>query len=238
MIVGGPLMFGRFGATRYACPVLIGAVPTMIRLLESRETKRPFVLHLGLAGFALAVGGLFWPSTVQRLHQWWRDRTPLAFFTFLQPTGRQDLITHTRYVLGGDVRANLAGIQWLVPAGEPLGAWVNAPFLLDFHRNPVLNADPAGLSMRWANWPAGMRYFLLEYQGFAIRPDAEYRALLDSPVQVDRLSATCARAFLNELHRRAESATIIYNDGAYLLMRTDALTSTAHESVGQSSGSP
>jgi hypothetical protein len=226
LVVGGPLMFGHFGAVRYVCPVLIGAVPAMMRLVESRGARRPLALQLGLAGFALAVGVLFGRSTVERLQQWRRDRTSLAFFTFTPATGRQDVITYTRYVLGGDVRVNLARLQGLVPAGEPLGAWVSTPFLLDFRRNPVLNADPAGLSMRWARWPAGLRYFLLEYQGFAIRTEAEYRSLWGSPVPLDRLCAAGAQAFLGELHQRAMSAKIIYNDGAFLLMRTDASTAT------------
>jgi hypothetical protein len=222
LVVGSPLLFGRVASTRYVCPVFIGALPAMMRLVESRDPKRPLMIWLGLAGFAVAVGVLFWPSTVERPRQWWRDRTPLAFFALAEPAARHDYIAYNRHVLDGYARANLELIQGFVPAGEPLGAWVSTPFLLDFRRNPVLHADPAGLSMRWARWPTGVRYFLLEYRGFAIRSDADYREMWDSPGRAEQLVAVRALAFLDELHRQAASAKIVYNDGAYLLMRTEA----------------
>jgi hypothetical protein len=208
--------------------VLIGAVPTMMRLLEFRESKRPLLHQLGLAGVTLSVGALFWPSTVERPGHWWRDRTPLAFFASALPEPRQAYLEYNRLVFETDTRLMLKRIQGLVPAGELLGVWVSAPFLLDFRRNPVLTTDPAGLNMRWAHWPASLHYFLVQYKGYAVRSDADYREMWDSPCESDRAAVVRALAFLDELHRRADSAKIIYNDGAFLLMRTDDSTATAN----------
>lgn len=238
MVVGGPMAFGRFGATRYACPVLIGVVPAMMRLVESRETKHPLVLQFGLAGFALAVAALFWPSTVERPRQWWRDRTPLAFLALAPPAPRQAYLEYNRLVFEDDARKNLQRIQELVPAGEPLGAWVSTSFLLDFHRNPVLTTDPAGLNMRWARWPAGLRYFLIQYKGYGVRSEADYREEWHYPDRIARPTVMRSLAFLKELQRRAASAAILYNDGAYLLMRTEASTAATKGNAGPTGGSP
>jgi hypothetical protein len=164
---------------------------------------------------------MFWPSTLERPLKWWRDKTPLAFLSPAPAGPRQAYIEYNRQVFAPDARLNFERIQALVPPGETLGAWVNTPFLLDFHRNPVLTTDPAGLYMRWAHWPAGLHYFLIQYKGFAVRSEADYRELWYYPDRLARPTTVRVREFINELKRRADSGTIIYNDGSYLLMRTD-----------------
>lgn len=218
----GQLFFESGAATRYTCPVLIAVIPAILRLLEPLAENRRFrFLPLGAAGFGLAVIGAFLPSAVARITQIAQCGVPLAYFYRFPPKAKEENLDYNREVLSGALRSKLATIQALVPAGEPLGVWVMAPFWLDFKRNPILHTDPAGLTMRWAQMPADVNYFLLEYNGYAVRPDEQYITQMGAADLTDRILAGRTLAFLGDLRWRAGKSVISYNDGRYVLMRFD-----------------
>jgi hypothetical protein len=225
MTIGfGPLVSGVISATRYTCPVLIATLPAMMRLGEGlRGDRKARFFRPGAACLGFVVAAAFLPSAVARVKELERDHTTLAF---LGPNSnlqrREAYIDYNREVFSGSVQATLQKIQALVPAGEPLGAWVMAPFWLDFKRNAIFNADPAGLGMRWAQWPPVAHYFLLEYRGYAVRSLSNYRVQLTSEGLDDRIYAYRALAFLDDLGNRGKTADVLYNDGSYVLMRWNA----------------
>jgi len=222
LVVGcGLFLFEPGAAVRYTCPVMIAVIPAMLQLVVPlAETGRFRHLPAMAACAGLAIAGAFLPSAVNRIAQLRHYGTPLAYFernNNLQE--RADFIAYNRHALGGPLEAKIASIQTLVPAGEPLGVWIMTPFWLDFRRNPVLATEPAGLSMRWAQLPPGLNYFLLEYNGYAVRSEAHYRERLMVPGLGDRVLASRNLAFHRELSARAKQSKILYNDGSYILMQ-------------------
>ena len=159
---------------------------------------------------------------IARVEQMVRFGTPLAYFTRGKTTvQRADDFSYHREVLTGSIRSKLTSIQSLVPAGEPLGAWVMTPFLFDFKRNPIFQTEPAGLSMRWAQLPSQVHYFLLEYRGFAVRTREDLHALQTAPALGLRRVGSHSGAFLAELIRRSPQTAILYNDGDYVLVQLE-----------------
>ncbi len=219
----GPLFSGADAALRYTCPILIAAVPVLLRLTESvGEIPRFRLAPAILNGLAAALVIAFVPAAGIRVLQIARLDTPLAYLPHASVAAREKFFAYNQDVLNpsGPVRAKLAAIQALVPAGEPLGAWVMTPYWLDFKRNPVLPTDPAGLSMRWSRRPADVRYFLYEHAGFAVRPMTNYQKQLVSNIPVDRLFGSRTLAFLAQL--QADTAQVLYNDGSYVLLELRA----------------
>jgi hypothetical protein len=67
-----------------------------------------------------------------------------------------------------------------------------------------------------------MRYFLLEYNGPAVRTSRELEQLVNEKRPAERRLGVRALAFLQELGARARRSKIVYDDGVYLLMRTES----------------
>jgi hypothetical protein len=105
-----------------------------------------------------------------------------------------------------------------VPTNEPIIAWVNAPFWLDFRRGRVTDLDLAGLETPWARIPDA-RYVIWDFGSAATPqlPGLEFErkasGLLQARIADDGLRLT--RALLS-LQARSRP---IWNDGALLVMR-------------------
>jgi len=82
-------------------------------------------------------------------------------------------VGYNRGVLDGPERENVRAIQEKVPPGEPVLAWVNTPFYLDYKRNRIYDIEPAGIGNPWATVPPA-RYLILDYDGYATRSTEEY----------------------------------------------------------------
>jgi hypothetical protein len=81
-------------------------------------------------------------------------------------------LKYNQDVLYGSVREKVKKAQQSIPAGEPVIAWINTPFHLDFARNPIYDLEPAGLTTPWAKMPSA-RYLMVE-RGLATRPLPDY----------------------------------------------------------------
>jgi hypothetical protein len=213
--------FGREGATRYAGPIFIGAIPAAIRILGGLEWRPgwPRFLPVTVLGAAVAA---FLPSAVARVRQIEGYGSPLAFSPSVTAPA---FIAYNRDVLAGGARARLAAAQRLVPPGAPLLAWVCNPFLLDFKRNPVTETNPAGLGSRWA-WPPSARYILWEYRGYAVKypgfvvwTPRDYTRIFYGECLVDRINSARALAFVDFLQAVSRRADLLYNDGSLALFR-------------------
>ena len=220
VVAMGPLMFGPGPGTRYAIPVLIGTLPAALRMFDPIDEKSGWNWPAAIrVGGCLCVLLVFGPSLSGRVSQLLAYRSPLAFFSHGTMRDRADYLAYDEEVLHGSVRAQLRQIQALVPANEIMVVWVMTPFWLDFRRNDILFADPTGLAMPWARWPARAHYFLVQYDGFAVRTDSEYEALKQAPGLSNRNAAIRAQAFLRELEKRSHTERVLYGDHTYLLMQ-------------------
>lgn len=219
-----PAAFGREGATRYAGPFLIGAVPAAIVFLgriEFRPGRRGGrIVPAVLLGLVLAA---FLPSLAVRVREIAAYGTPLAFTPSVASPA---FIDYNRSALSDAARARLEAVQRLVPPGERVVAWVSTPFWLDFRRNDVVETNPSGLAARWA-WPVPARYYLWEYRGYSVKypgfvtrtPD-DYNRIFLGECLMDRIESVRALAFVQYLEHRAQGAELLYNDGSLALFRT------------------
>lgn len=212
-------IFGRELATRYAGPVLVGAVPAGLLLWLSSRRAGERLPTWPIAGVVLALAA-FAPSLLARLRQIDRFGTPLAFSQVVEDP---HFIQYNRSVLHGDLRQRMARIQGLVPPGDGILAWVAAPFWLDYRRNPIVETNEAGLGARWARLPPP-GYVLWQYQGDAIdyspaklHSAQAFSSRFFGANGIDRINMLAATQFGNYLEDRLHSSQILYNDGEMVL---------------------
>lgn len=223
MVLLAPRLAGQTSSLRYCCPALLAAFAALLRLAEQLGPHRAvrFAPPLALLTGAALIG-IFVPSAIKRTRLIAGQHLNLAYFPLEGAAGnRARFIAYNQDVLWGGVRQSLAQMQLQVPAGEPLGAWVGAPFWFDFKRNPVFFTDPAGLGLRWSHLPDNVHYFILEYEGFAVRREQEFVNQLNYAGRKDRIFARRSLDFLADVRRRgrAGQAQIVADDGNYVLLR-------------------
>jgi hypothetical protein len=130
----------------------------------------------------------------------------------------REYLAYNQEVLHGSTRDKVAAILKMVPAGETVIAWIDTPFYLDYGRNRIIDAEPAGLSTRWAAVPAA-RYFFWEYNGYATRSEADLIEQTRTDDAVDRLHAARTLEFLHLARTWAEQGQTLYDDGQSKLVQ-------------------
>ena len=100
--------------------------------------------------------------------------------------------------------------QNYIPEGEPVIAWVNAPFYLDYRRNQIFEIDISGLANPWARIPAAT-YVIWEYQGYATRPVPQLQQQANFDPLYDRNIAKKTLVFI-ELLAKSEKELIYMDD--------------------------
>ncbi len=121
-------------------------------------------------------------------------------------------------MLYGPIRDRVKTVQNRIPAGEPVIAWINAPFYLDYRRNPVFDVDIAGLATPWSRMPAA-RYVMWEYRGYAVRSPKFYKRVARQASLYDRKIALRSLSFGRQLGDWSRRAEFLYNDGGVALFR-------------------
>lgn len=211
--VFGPRLSGTGEATRYFVPFAIGTVPAVLGIAAK---------HLARGGWrnwvAIALAGLpvviFAPSMPARAVEAVQARFILAF-PFARTEDYRNLNT---LVMSEAMAARVRKLQHMVPAGETLTVWINAPFALDLKRNPIIDMDPAGLATPWAALPAS-GYIIWEYGGYAMpmAPDGVARSGI---VGVhERMIAGAELRFSALLERYAEEGALIFKDERFAVIR-------------------
>ena len=101
-------------------------------------------------------------------------------------------------------------------------AWINAPFLLDYRRNRIIDADTVGLASPWAHVPENVRYVLWQYQGPEVRKQGDYVRVMQGPGYRERLVATRSLNFAAYLSQIARTSDAIAADGQFVLFKHTA----------------
>jgi hypothetical protein len=214
-----PRHVGYDATVRYFTPFAIGIAPAVFGLaafhLGRLERTVPRIAGVGLP---LAVAAIpmvaFWPSVVERTRQALGTGSVLAFSALATSQG---YIDYNQKVLDPSEKDYVAAVQARIPAGEPLIAWINAPFYLDFGRNPIIDVDPAGLSTPWAIVPA-VHYVLWQYNGIATSPPSDYQRQAVGVGAHERLIAVRTLAFGRRLEAAVRAGDVVYNDGQTLIL--------------------
>ncbi len=210
-----PWQAGYRHALRYSAPVAIamatavfGLAARQVPSLRSRWTAVP-------AALAVAIAALFPISIVERAQQAITYGSTLAFSWLAEDA---DFIEYSQSVLHGGVRDRTRALLSHVPPGEPVIAWIDTPFYLDYARNPIYDLESAGLTTSWAN-PPSARYLLWEYGGVATETESDLRQNAKLDGALDRLTATRTLAFLERVRSWAAKGQVLYDDGERKVIR-------------------
>jgi len=208
-------------AVRYCIPIMIGVFPIALCVASAafeagcREmapgTRMGVCFALGIAPLVLFSG-----TAAERF------RDAAAFGTFMPfPVAHQrELAVEMKYALSSAKQADIKAQQDMMPAGASVIAWINTPYFLDYARNTVFDAEPAGISTRWAI-PPKSDYILWEYRG-SPDPRARTLQLVATLPAMDRRRAIPLLDFDRELWSRVQSGKVVFRNEEFLLVRTAA----------------
>ena len=127
-------------------------------------------------------------------------------------------LSYNKAALDHSMKEFIRQLQAKVPPGQPLLAWINTPFHLDYRRNPIHDVEPAGLATLWAHIPPDVRYILWQYSGDAVRSVAEYqRGMQSLGGGQERMIAYRALEFAFRLEQMASRGKVLYRDDRFVL---------------------
>lgn len=218
-----PLWTGFQVCVRYSVPFLMGSCAISALMAPSLAGKLPRLTCVTIPALVcIAIFALFAPAAPARYEQ------AINYGSILEFSKLATLPDYGPYIersLSNETRENIQKLQKNVPVGEPLLAWIDTPYLLDYHRNQIVDLDMAGTATSWAHIPAGTHYYLWEYQGYAVWKQGDYLKRIPEPGigARDRLIAKRSFDFANFLAALASRSEVIaqFNDGGdrYVLFR-------------------
>ncbi len=217
--LGGPYLAGANTALRYFIPVIVAAVPAILCLaalhLRTAETPRLVLVRAAPPVIvALIIVASFAPDLTWRVRQAVNMGSILAF----PLKNSEQYLRYNQEVLYGPIRDRVKTVQNRIPAGEPVIAWITAPFYLDYRRNPVFDVDVAGLATPWSRMPEA-RYVMWEYRGYAVRSPKYYKRWARRASLYEREIALRSLSFARQLVDWSRRAEILYDDGGVVLFR-------------------
>jgi len=218
----GPLTFGFDAAARYAIPILSAAGVLAVSVLPRVPLRITRALALNLATPAcLAIVLIFAPTAAGRYRQAWDYGSILAFADVARDPAFLD---YTAYALSDQARDRVRGLQAQVPPSELLLTWIATPFHLDYARNRIIDAEPAGMTTPWAHIPPDVRYVLWQYRGFAVRPLELDEEAVTGTNPLEQITAIKSYKFgleMQELINKADDglrARVIAKDDEFVLL--------------------
>jgi hypothetical protein len=217
-----PFLFGVGASIRYQIPILIGAVPVILASgkwgIEGRPPVAMTLMRAWPVLLALMVLVLFSGGLIHRMSGMLALRTVLPFW-INRPVTAEELTVH-RQLIGEEYGTRIAAIQGRVPPGEPIVAWILPAFHLDYARNPVVDAEPAGLTTPWARIPDDSRYFLWQYAGPYVRSkDTHLQMARFAEGAHYRLQGWRSYQLFQTFETMRSRSDVLYDDGQYLLFR-------------------
>jgi hypothetical protein len=165
---------------------------------------------------ALAICAAFAPSMAARYRQAVKYGSILGFSDLAQSPG---YATYNAFWLSEAGKQYVQGLQNKTPQGELLLAWINTPFLLDYRRNGIIDADTVGLASPWARVPDGVHYVLWQYQGREVRMTGDFVKAMHGPGYRERMVAARSLAFAMHLSQVAQNSEVIASDGGFVLFK-------------------
>jgi hypothetical protein len=207
---------------RYSVPFLLGTcviAAIMAPSLLGRLT-RVFCVLLPVVGI-MAIIASFVPGAIARYQQAARVGSILAFE---DASTAADYPAYIQSSLSDATHQRIAKYQADVPPGEPLLAWIDTPYWLDYHRNRIADVDIAGTATPWAHVPPDVHYFFWQFHGYATRRIGDYERGMREPGigARDRLIFARSYALANLLSQLSNQAQIVASDDEYVLFRIPA----------------
>ncbi|HEY6464371.1 MAG TPA: hypothetical protein VIY69_00170 [Candidatus Acidoferrales bacterium] len=206
-------------SVRYCVPFLLGScvIPALMVPSLLGRLPRALCVLLPLIGCILLAGS-FTPAAVAR------DRRAVQYGSILEFAPLATSPGYGPYIefsLSSEAHQQIAKYQGTVPAGEPLFAWINTPYWLDYRRNVIIDVDTAGTATPWAHVPANVHYFLWQYTGYATRREGDYANRAHSPGvgARERVIAMRSLDLANSLSALASHAQVISSDKGYVLFK-------------------
>jgi hypothetical protein len=144
--LAGPLLIERTTALRFSIPVTIGAASAALPLWAVVTGRRSMAACVAYSALLIFV---FASPTHERVATLLRHRSALAYLHHWHIAALDRARYYQDQVLNGDVKAEVQHLQKAIPPGEALLAWTDTPFLLDFRRNNIIDANVDGLSQPW-----------------------------------------------------------------------------------------
>ena len=205
-----PRDFAHF-TLRYTIPALLGVLLGLLVVAEQVKLGLRTRVVLALLGLApLALFGAEAPARWERMIE---GKSMLAFHWLAD---LPDFQAFSTAMVEPAAFAHLQAIQARIPAGEPLLVWVTTPFQLDYARNPIIDADYAGLATPWARLPeAG--WVLWEVKGWAVTGRDSYARDGAAPMDYVARQGRRAVALTAQLENAANHSEVAYFDGRFVL---------------------
>jgi hypothetical protein len=151
-----------------------------------------------------------------RVHQAYKSGSILAFSEWATSP---EYIKYNEEVIHDDVKMLILTAQEKVPPRQPVVAWLKTPFFLNYKRNVIYDADPAGLGSPWADIP-DVNYFLIEYGGAAAHSINEFvEDAKDSAGRRERYIAGKCVDFMKYLQDFRWKADEIYDNNGIVVLK-------------------
>jgi hypothetical protein len=212
-----PIQYGYQHGMRYFAVVAIGLAPAIFAtaaIAAGSLHSSPLRLWLPLI-VAIVPLSAFGFSLFDRISTALSTHSSASFSWLANDA---DYLEYNQDVLTGPERREVQSLQKLVPPGKPILAWMNAPFYLDYRRNPIIDIDTAGLGVPWAAMPDA-QYLIWDYQGFATADEKEYMARALHPGAAERKDSLITLDFIRRLRARVEKSQVLYDDGEIKVVR-------------------
>ncbi len=221
-------------AVRYSIPVLIavvscamivlgGNVPTRVLLRPDRWRERPGIAVLGIAliGAGIYVWFSFSDMLMYRVMRAHYQRTIVSF-----PFG-DTYVPYNQIAMSNIAKTWVQKTQATTDAGQPILAWMSVPFQLDFVRNKIYVVTEPGLINPWLRIPLGadqkilreylrrhgIRYVILEYKGYGMKPDVKLQPDAESRHAITRRVAEHNLYFRHALLSLANESRVLFQNG-------------------------
>ena len=220
------LYFSRWGGyqscVRYSVPFLLGScviASLMAPALLETLSRAACVVLPSVA--AIAVAALFVHSVPHRYHQ---AVTYGSILEFGQLATRSDYEPYIQSSLSDTACLQIARFQDSVPAGEPIMAWIDTPYWLDYRRNSVIDVDTAGTATPWAHVPGNVRYVFWQFGGYAVRTDKDYILFMNDPAAGarERMIASRAYSLAKVITELANHAEVVASDKQFVVFKLPA----------------
>jgi hypothetical protein len=207
--VFGPMQYGYDHGLRYFTPVAIGIAPAVFGLTAA---NRPRWLPILIAIVPLAA---FAPSLRTRVAT---EISTHSAASYAWLTKDADYLEYNRRVLTGPEWEFVKSLQGRIPPGEPILAWINTPFYLDYKRNRILDIDTAGIGVPWSAIPAA-RYLIWDYAGFATADEDAYEGTALNVGAGERRDSMMTLDFIHRLNRMVAAGEVLFDDGKVKVVR-------------------
>ncbi|HVP00835.1 MAG TPA: hypothetical protein VMT15_22365 [Bryobacteraceae bacterium] len=208
--VFSPLEFGYGNSVRYFCPVAIGLAPPAFGWASTFARRRWIPVAL-----TVLIVALFLPSTITRM-KWAVHNHSIAAYDWLAQS--PPYIAYSRRVLSDHERQAVAAMQNFIPAGEPVLAWINDPFYLDYGRNKIVDIDPAGVGGPWAHLPPA-KYLILDYNGYPTATEDDYKDDALDAGAAQRRNAEYTLDFLHRINGLVEKGEVLFDNEEVRVVR-------------------